>query len=276
MKRYMKYAVTLAVMICMGTSAEAECEEKYDDRPHHPVVTDSTINHTFTADNYADNGTDVHNAPNEVAEIPNVVPIVPETPVVSEVPAVPEKPIVPEAPAVQEDVPKEVPSSEAIDNRIKNSSYIKVKTTGNSAESEEAAVKEAKKTAVEKVIQQLLKKGDYEENTLDSLAGEYEKYIINYNVVNTEAGENNISVDIWSNVSLDKLKTDIKAYEKNKIKVNIPVISEVNISEPDVADIPEAKVIEAEQLPKPAGEPVREIMPELVKENTSEKIIDRM
>ena len=88
MKRYMKYAVTLAVMICMGTSAEAECEEKYNDRPHHPVVTDSTINHTFTADNYADNGTDVHNAPNVAAEIPNVVPIVPESP------------------AVQEDVPK--------------------------------------------------------------------------------------------------------------------------------------------------------------------------
>ncbi|MDY3739241.1 MAG: hypothetical protein SO022_02120 [Selenomonadaceae bacterium] len=264
MKRYMKYAVTLAVMICMGTSAEAECEEKYNDRPHHPVVTDSTINHTFTADNYADNGTDVHNAPNVAAEIPNVVPIVPETPVVSEVPA------------VQEDVPKEVPSSEAIDNRIKNGSYIKVKTTGNSVESEEAAIKEAQKLAVEKVIQQLLKKGDYEENTLDSLAVEYEKYIINYNVVNTEAGENNISVDIWSNVSLDKLKTDIKAYEKNKIKVNIPVISEVNISEPNVADIPEANVIEAEQLPKPAGEPVREIMPELVKENTGEKIIDKM
>ena len=263
MKRYMKYAVTLAVMICMGTSAEAECEEKYNDRPHHPVVTDSTINHTFTADNYADNGTDVHNAPNVAAEIPNVVPIVPETPVVSEVPA------------VQEDVPKEVPSSEAIDNRIKNGSYIKVKTTGNSVESEEAAIKEAQKLAVEKVIQQLLKKGDYEENTLDSLAVEYEKYIINYNVVNTEAGENNISVDIWSNVSLDKLKTDIKAYEKNK-KVNIPVISEVNISEPNVADIPEANVIEAEQLPKPAGEPVREIMPELVKENTGEKIIDKM
>lgn len=264
MKRYMKYAVTLAVMICMGTSAEAECEEKYNDRPHHPVVTDSTINHTFTADNYADNGTDVHNAPNVAAEIPNVVPIVPETPVVSEVPA------------VQEDVPKEVPSSEAIDNRIKNGSYIKVKTTGNSVESEEAAIKEAQKLAVEKVVQQLLKKGDYEENTLDSLAVEYEKYIINYNVVNTEAGENNISVDIWSNVSLDKLKTDIKAYEKNKIKVNIPVISEVNISEPNVADIPEANVIEAEQLPKPAGEPVREIMPELVKENTGEKIIDKM
>lgn len=264
MKRYMKYAVTLAVMICMGTSAEAECEEKYNDRPHHPVVTDSTINHTFTADNYADNGTDVHNAPNVAAEIPNVVPIVPETPVVSEVPA------------VQEDVPKEVPSSEAIDNRIKNGSYIKVKTTGNSVESEEAAIKEAQKLAVEKVIQQLLKKGDYEENTLDSLAVEYEKYIINYNVVNTEAGENNISVDIWSNVSLDKLKTDIKAYEKNKIKVNIPVISEVNISEPNVADIPEANVIEAEQLPKPSGEPVREIMPELVKENTGEKIIDKM
>ena len=130
MKRYMKYAVTLAVMICMGTSAEAECEEKYNDRPHHPVVTDSTINHTFTADNYADNGTDVHNAPNVAAEIPNVVPIVPETPVVSEVPA------------VQEDVPKEVPSSEAIDNRIKNGSYIKVKTTGNSVESEEAAIKD--------------------------------------------------------------------------------------------------------------------------------------
>lgn len=258
MKRYMKYAVTLAVMICMGTSAEAECEEKYNDRPHHPVVTDSTINHTFTADNYADNGTDVHNAPNVAAEIPNVVPIVPETPVVSEVPA------------VQEDVPKEVPSSEAIDNRIKNGSYIKVKTTGNSVESEEAAIKEAQKLAVEKVIQQLLKKGDYEENTLDSLAVEYEKYIINYNVVNTEAGENNISVDIWSNVSLDKLKTDIKAYE------NIPVISEVNISEPNVADIPEVNVIEAEQLPKPAGEPVREIMPELVKENTGEKIIDKM
>lgn len=255
MKRYMKYAVTLAVMICMGTSAEAECEEKYNDRPHHPVVTDSTINHTFTADNYADNGTDVHNAPNVAAEIPNVVPIVPETPVVSEVPA------------VQEDVPKEVPSSEAIDNRIKNGSYIKVKTTGNSVESEEAAIKEAQKLAVEKVIQQLLKKGDYEENTLDSLAVEYEKYIINYNVVNTEAGENNISVDIWSNVSLDKLKTDIKAYEKNKI---------VNISEPNVADIPEVNVIEAEQLPKPAGEPVREIMPELVKENTGEKIIDKM
>ena len=264
MKRYMKYAVTLAVMICMGTSAEAECEEKYNDRPHHPVVTDSTINHTFTADNYADNGTDVHNAPNVAAEIPNVVPIVPETPVVSEVPA------------VQEDVPKEVPSSEAIDNRIKNGSYIKVKTTGNSVESEEAAIKEAQKLAVEKVIQQLLKKGDYEENTLDSLAVEYEKYIINYNVVNTEAGENNISVDIWSNVSLDKLKTDIKAYEKNKIKVNIPVISEVNISEPNVADIPEVNVIEAEQLPKPSGEPVREIMPELVKENTGEKIIDKM
>lgn len=264
MKRYMKYAVTLAVMICMGTSAEAECEEKYNDRPHHPVVTDSTINHTFTADNYADNGTDAHNAPNVAAEIPNVVPIVPETPVV------------PESPAVQEDVPKEVPSSEAIDNRIKNGSYIKVKTTGNSVESEEAAIKEAQKLAVEKVIQQLLKKGDYEENTLDSLAVEYEKYIINYNVVNTEAGENNISVDIWSNVSLDKLKTDIKAYEKNKIKVNIPVISEVNISEPNVADIPEANVIEAEQLPKPAGEPVREIMPELVKENTGEKIIDKM
>lgn len=264
MKRYMKYAVILAVMICMGTSAEAECEEKYNDRPHHPVVTDSTINHTFTADNYADNGTDVHNAPNVAAEIPNVVPIVPETPVVSEVPA------------VQEDVPKEVPSSEAIDNRIKNGSYIKVKTTGNSVESEEAAIKEAQKLAVEKVVQQLLKKGDYEENTLDSLAVEYEKYIINYNVVNTEAGENNISVDIWSNVSLDKLKTDIKAYEKNKIKVNIPVISEVNISEPNVADIPEANVIEAEQLPKPAGEPVREIMPELVKENTGEKIIDKM
>ena len=264
MKRYMKYAVTLAVMICMGTSAEAECEEKYNDRPHHPVVTDSTINHTFTADNYADNGTDVHNAPNVAAEIPNVVPIVPETPVVSEVPA------------VQEDVPKEVPSSEAIDNRIKKGSYIKVKTTGNSVESEEAAIKEAQKLAVEKVVQQLLKKGDYEENTLDSLAVEYEKYIINYNVVNTEAGENNISVDIWSNVSLDKLKTDIKAYEKNKIKVNIPVISEVNISEPNVADIPEANVIEAEQLPKPAGEPVREIMPELVKENTGEKIIDKM
>lgn len=264
MKRYMKYAVTLAVMICMGTSAEAECEEKYNDRPHHPVVTDSTINHTFTADNYADNGTDAHNAPNVAAEIPNVVPIVPETPVVSEVPA------------VQEDVPKEVPSSEAIDNRIKNGSYIKVKTTGNSVESEEAAIKEAQKLAVEKVVQQLLKKGDYEENTLDSLAVEYEKYIINYNVVNTEAGENNISVDIWSNVSLDKLKTDIKAYEKNKIKVNIPVISEVNISEPNVADIPEANVIEAEQLPKPAGEPVREIMPELVKENTGEKIIDKM
>lgn len=264
MKRYMKYAVTLAVMICMGTSAEAECEEKYNDRPHHPVVTDSTINHTFTADNYGDNGTDVHNAPNVAAEIPNVVPIVPETPVVSEVPA------------VQEDVPKEVPSSEAIDNRIKNGSYIKVKTTGNSVESEEAAIKEAQKLAVEKVVQQLLKKGDYEENTLDSLAVEYEKYIINYNVVNTEAGENNISVDIWSNVSLDKLKTDIKAYEKNKIKVNIPVISEVNISEPNVADIPEANVIEAEQLPKPAGEPVREIMPELVKENTGEKIIDKM
>ena len=264
MKRYMKYAVTLAVMICMGTSAEAECEEKYNDRPHHPVVTDSTINHTFTADNYADNGTDVHNAPNVAAEIPNVVPIVPETPVVSEVPA------------VQEDVPKEVPSSEAIDNRIKNGSYIKVKTTGNSVESEEAAIKEAQKLAVEKVVQQLLKKGDYEENTLDSLAVEYEKYIINYNVVNTEAGENNISVDIWSNVSLDKLKTDIKAYEKNKIKVNIPVISEVNISEPNVADIPEANVIEAEQLPKPAGEPVREIMPELVKENTGEKITDKM
>ena len=256
MKRYMKYAVTLAVMICMGTSAEAECEEKYNDRPHHPVVTDSTINHTFTADNYGDNGTDVHNAPNVAAEIPDVVPIVPETPVVSEVPA------------VQEDVPKEVPSSEAIDNRIKNGSYIKVKTTGNSVESEEAAIKEAQKLAVEKVIQQLLKKGDYEENTLDSLAVEYEKYIINYNVVNTEAGENNISVDIWSNVSLDKLKTDIKAYEKNKIKVNI--------SEPNVADIPEANVIEAEQLPKPAGEPVREIMPELVKENTGEKIIDKM
>ena len=255
MKRYMKYAVTLAVMICMGTSAEAECEEKYNDRPHHPVVTDSTINHTFTADNYADNGTDVHNAPNVAAEIPNVVPIVPETPVVSEVPA------------VQEDVPKEVPSSEAIDNRIKNGSYIKVKTTGNSVESEEAAIKEAQKLAVEKVIQQLLKKGDYEENTLDSLAVEYEKYIINYNVVNTEAGENNISVDIWSNVSLDKLKTDIKAYEKNKI---------VNISEPNVADIPEVNVIEAEQLPKPSGEPVREIMPELVKENTGEKIIDKM
>ena len=248
MKRYMKYAVTLAVMICMGTSAEAECEEKYNDRPHHPVVTDSTINHTFTADNYADNGTDVHNAPNVAAEIPNVVPIVRETPVVSEVPA------------VQEDVPKEVPSSEAIDNRIKNGSYIKVKTTGNSVESEEAAIKEAQKLAVEKVVQQLLKKGDYEENTLDSLAVEYEKYIINYNVVNTEAGENNISVDIWSNVSLDKLKTDIKAYEKNKIKVNIP----------------EVNVIEAEQLPKPAGEPVREIMPELVKENTGEKIIDKM
>ena len=258
MKRYMKYAVTLAVMICMGTSAEAECEEKYNDRPHHPVVTDSTINHTFTADNYADNGTDVHNAPNVAAEIPNVVPIVPESP------------------AVQEDVPKEVPSSEAIDNRIKNGSYIKVKTTGNSVESEEAAIKEAQKLAVEKVVQQLLKKGDYEENTLDSLAVEYEKYIINYNVVNTEAGENNISVDIWSNVSLDKLKTDIKAYEKNKIKVNIPVISEVNISEPNVADIPEANVIEAEQLPKPAGEPVREIMPELVKENTGEKITDKM
>ena len=151
-------------------------------------------------------------------------------------------------------------------------------------ESEEAAIKEAQKLAVEKVVQQLLKKGDYEENTLDSLAVEYEKYIINYNVVNTEAGENNISVDIWSNVSLDKLKTDIKAYEKNKIKVNIPVISEVtipvisevNISEPNVADIPEANVIEAEQLPKPAGEPVREIMPELVKENTGEKIIDKM
>lgn len=264
MKRYMKYAVTLAVMICMGTSAEAECEEKYNDRPHHPVVTDSTINHTFTADNYGDNGTDVHNAPNVAAEIPNVVPIVPETPVVSEVPA------------VQEDVPKEVPSSEAIDNRIKNGSYIKVKTTGNSVESEEAAIKEAQKLAVEKVVQQLLKKGDYEENTLDSLAVEYEKYIINYNVVNTEAGENNISVDIWSNVSLDKLKTDIKAYEKNKIKVNIPVISEVNISEPNVADIPEVNVIEAEQLPKPAGEPVRELMPELVKENTGEKIIDKM
>ena len=248
MKRYMKYAVILAVMICMGTSAEAECEEKYNDRPHHPVVTDSTINHTFTADNYADNGTDVHNAPNVAAEIPNVVPIVRETPVVSEVPA------------VQEDVPKEVPSSEAIDNRIKNGSYIKVKTTGNSVESEEAAIKEAQKLAVEKVVQQLLKKGDYEENTLDSLAVEYEKYIINYNVVNTEAGENNISVDIWSNVSLDKLKTDIKAYEKNKIKVNIP----------------EVNVIEAEQLPKPAGEPVREIMPELVKENTGEKIIDKM
>ena len=258
MKRYMKYAVTLAVMICMGTSAEAECEEKYNDRPHHPVVTDSTINHTFTADNYADNGTDVHNAPNVAAEIPNVVPIVPESP------------------AVQEDIPKEVPSSEAIDNRIKNGSYIKVKTTGNSVESEEAAIKEAQKLAVEKVVQQLLKKGDYEENTLDSLAVEYEKYIINYNVVNTEAGENNISVDIWSNVSLDKLKTDIKAYEKNKIKVNIPVISEVNISEPNVADIPEANVIEAEQLPKPAGEPVREIMPELVKENTGEKITDKM
>ena len=257
MKRYMKYAVTLAVMICMGTSAEAECEEKYNDRPHHPVVTDSTINHTFTADNYADNGTDVHNAPNVAAEIPDVVPIVPESP------------------AVQEDVSKEVPSSEAIDNRIKNGSYIKVKTTGNSVESEEAAIKEAQKLAVEKVVQQLLKKGDYEENTLDSLAVEYEKYIINYNVVNTEAGENNISVDIWSNVSLDKLKTDIKAYEKNK-KVNIPVISEVNISEPNVADIPEANVIEAEQLPKPAGEPVREIMPELVKENTGEKIIDKM
>lgn len=258
MKRYMKYAVTLAVMICMGTSAEAECEEKYNDRPHHPVVTDSTINHTFTADNYVDNGTDAHNAPNVAAEIPNVVPIVTESP------------------AVQEDVPKEVPSSEAIDNRIKNGSYIKVKTTGNSVESEEAAIKEAQKLAVEKVVQQLLKKGDYEENTLDSLAVEYEKYIINYNVVNTEAGENNISVDIWSNVSLDKLKTDIKAYEKNKIKVNIPVISEVNISEPNVADIPEANVIEAEQLPKPAGEPVREIMPELVKENTGEKIIDKM
>ena len=258
MKRYMKYAVTLAVMICMGTSAEAECEEKYNDRPHHPVVTDSKINHTFTADNYADNGTDVHNAPNVAAEIPNVVPIVPESP------------------AVQEDIPKEVPSSEAIDNRIKNGSYIKVKTTGNSVESEEAAIKEAQKLAVEKVVQQLLKKGDYEENTLDSLAVEYEKYIINYNVVNTEAGENNISVDIWSNVSLDKLKTDIKAYEKNKIKVNIPVISEVNISEPNVADIPEANVIEAEQLPKPAGEPVREIMPELVKENTGEKITDKM
>ena len=258
MKRYMKYAVTLAVMICMGTSAEAECEEKYNDRPHHPVVTDSTINHTFTADNYADNGTDVHNAPNVAAEIPDVVPIVPESP------------------AVQEDIPKEVPSSEAIDNRIKNGSYIKVKTTGNSVESEEAAIKEAQKLAVEKVVQQLLKKGDYEENTLDSLAVEYEKYIINYNVVNTEAGENNISVDIWSNVSLDKLKTDIKAYEKNKIKVNIPVISEVNISEPNVADIPEANVIEAEQLPKPAGEPVREIMPELVKENTGEKITDKM
>ena len=255
MKRYMKYAVTLAVMICMGTSAEAECEEKYNDRPHHPVVTDSTINHTFTADNYADNGTDAHNAPNVAAEIPNVVPIVPETPVV------------PESPAVQEDVPKEVPSSEAIDNRIKNGSYIKVKTTGNSVESEEAAIKEAQKLAVEKVVQQLLKKGDYEENTLDSLAVEYEKYIINYNVVNTEAGENNISVDIWANVSLDKLKTDIKAYEKNKI---------VNISEPNVADIPEANVIEAEQLPKPSGEPVREIMPELVKENTGEKIIDKM
>ena len=258
MKRYMKYAVTLAVMICMGTSAEAECEEKYNDRPHHPVVTDSTINHTFTADNYADNGTDVHNAPNVAAEIPDVVPIVPESP------------------AVQEDIPKEVPSSEAIDNRIKNGSYIKVKTTGNSVESEEAAIKEAQKLAVEKVVQQLLKKGDYEENTLDSLAVEYEKYIINYNVVNTEAGENNISVDIWSNVSLDKLKTDIKAYEKHKIKVNIPVISEVNISEPNVADIPEVNVIEAEQLPKPAGEPVREIMPELVKENTGEKITDKM
>ena len=143
-------------------------------------------------------------------------------------------------------------------------------------ESEEAAIKEAQKLAVEKVVKQLLKKGDYEENTLDSLGVEYEKYIINYNVVNTEAGENNISVDIWSNVSLDKLKTDIKAYEKHKIKVNIPVISEVNISEPNVADIPEVNVIEAEQLPKPAGEPVREIMPELVKENTGEKIIDKM
>ena len=50
----------------------------------------------------------------------------------------------------------------------------------------------------------------------------------------------------------------------------------MNISEPNVADIPEANVIEAEQLPKPAGEPVREIMPELVKENTGEKIIDKM
>lgn len=248
MRKYMKYAVALAMVMYIGMPVQAECEEKYDDRPHHPMANtaaDTTINNTVITDNY--------NYADDEADMPNNT--------ANEIPVSP----------VNEEIMTEVPSSEAIDNRIRNGSYIKAKTTGVSMESEESALKEAQKLAVEKVVQQLLKKGNYEENTLNALTENYEKYIINYNVVKTEIAENNISVDIWANVSLDKLKNDIKAYDKNKVKLEMPVIAE-------------PVIVEAEPLPEPIEEPieepvketVEETMPAPVRVHTSEKIIDRM
>lgn len=258
MKKYMKYAATLAMVMYIGMPVQAECEEKYDDRPHHPMANftaNSTINHTVITDNY--------NYTDDEADMPNNT--------ATEI----------SVPPVNEEITAEVPSSEAIDNRIRNGSYIKAKTTGVSMESEESALKEAQKLAVEKVVQQLVKKGNYEENTLNALTENYEKYIINYNVVKTEIAENNISVDIWANVSLDKLKNDIKAYDKNKVKLEMPVIAEPIITEPITA---EPVIVEAEPLPEPIEEPieepvketVEETMPAPVRVHTSEKIIDRM
>lgn len=258
MRKYMKYAVALAMVMYIGMPVQAECEEKYDDRPHHPMantVADTTINNTVITDNY--------NYADDEADMPNNT--------ANEIPV----------PPVNEEIMTEVPSSEAIDNRIRNGSYIKAKTTGVSMESEEFALKEAQKLAVEKVVQQLVKKGNYEENTLNALTENYEKYIINYNVVKTEIAENNISVDIWANVSLDKLKNDIKAYDKNKVKLEMPVIAEPIITEPITA---EPVIVEAEPLTEPIEEPVKETSEEIVEETTpapvrgytSEKIIDRM